>query len=65
MTEKQSEKKMYDTAKLFAKKFDKADPIGVEQMRAILADRFKVAKLPDLSHEQRIEFIETLEAKMA
>ena len=53
------------TAKEFVQRFSNAKPLdGLTQARAILAEHFKVGAIPALSHEQRVELIGILKAKL-
>ena len=61
MTDEESAKAVTDTAKLLVAKFNKpqADgkPEGFHIAKRLLIEDFKVGRLSDLSHEQRIEFV--------
>lgn len=61
MTDEESAKAVTDTAKLLVSKFNKpqADgkPEGFHIAKKLLLEDFKVGRLSDLSHEQRIEFV--------
>lgn len=56
MSEADSKKLADDTARDYIHKF-KTDPEGITAARKILADRYKVGRLADLTHPQRVDFI--------
>lgn len=61
MTEEESAKAVTDNAKLLVAKFNKpgeaGKPEGFYMAKKLLVDDFKVGRLSDLSHEQRVEFV--------
>lgn len=62
MTEEESAKAVTDTAKLLVSKYSKPSspdnkPEGFHIAKALLIEDFKVGRLSDLSHEQRVEFV--------
>lgn len=60
MTEEESAKAVTDTAKLLVSKFSKVvdgKPEGFHIAKKLLIEGFKVGRLSDLSHEQRIDFV--------
>ena len=67
MTEEQSAAAALDMAKKFIGRFKDAkegDPSGLDRARAVLTEQFKVAKISDLVHAQRIQFITVLKAEI-
>lgn len=74
MTEEQSAKAVYDVAKRFMTRFQKPGAAGPDgkpategyhRLKALLADSYKVGKLADLVHAQRIQLMTTLQAEVA
>ncbi len=62
MSEEESAKAVTDTAKLLVSKFNKPTapdnkPEGFHIAKKLLIEGFKVGRLSDLSHEQRIDFV--------
>lgn len=67
MTDEESAKAVTDTAKLLVSKYSKPvspdnKPEGFHIAKALLIEDFKVGRLSDLSHEQRIDFVREVKA---
>lgn len=60
MTEEESAKAVTDIAKLLVSKFNKViegKPEGFHIAKKLLLEDFKVGRLSDLSHDQRVQFV--------
>jgi len=64
LTEEQSLKELYSVCTAFVQRFQKGSPDGQSRAKAYLSEQFKVAKLADLVHAQRLQFIVWLKAEI-
>lgn len=68
LTEEESAKKAVKTAEALLRRFAKqvdGKPEGYHMARKLLTERFKAAKIGDLTHAQRLKFIAEIEALIA
>lgn len=65
LTEEESLTKLGTVAKAFVTIYQDATPNGNEIGKTALAERYKKAKMGDLTHAERIDFIAFLEGKIA
>ena len=63
MTEAESEAKLKVVGEAFVQRFSKQED-AVTEVKRTIEEKFKVARLRDLKHEQRVVLIATLEARI-
>ena len=63
MTEAESEARLKVVGEAFVQRFSKQED-AVTEVKKTIEEKFKVARLRDLKHEQRVALIATLEARI-
>jgi len=64
MSEAESSKEALEVCKTFVQKFQKSTPSGYDQAKEILKKQFKVGKIGDLVHTQRLQFMTELRGRL-
>jgi hypothetical protein len=64
MNENESASQVMEVAGAFVRRFQNAQPSGQDQAREMLKVHFGGRKIKELSHEQRVDFIDMMKEKL-